>query len=401
MHSQEHLRALMNAEPAFRNGGLAGFDGAEARLHSAPYMNDFEAARLTVRLGAVASNYRVFQRMSGSAVVAGVVKADAYGMGMIPVAKHLASIGCDTFFVARLQEGAALRPVVPQARIFVLDGAPAEAVPALMANRLTPVLNSLADIENWSSAAQGSTLDAAIHFDTGINRLGLPHEELEVLVAERGKRLAGINVVLWMSHLACADDSAAPMNKLQLDRFRAALAMLPPGPASLSSSAGIMLGKDYVFDMVRPGVGLYGGNPQPSSPNPLSTVAVLTGRILQLRNIAKGESAGYGATFVAQRPTTLATAGLGYTDGLMRALSNRGAGAIGGVRAPIAGRVSMDLVTLDVTDVPQDKLKIGADIEFIGDTITLEEIAAASNTALYEILTSLARRVPRHYEAGA
>jgi alanine racemase len=401
MHSQEHLRPLMNAEPAFRNGGLTGFDGTQARLHSVASMGDFEAARLTVRLGAVASNFRMFQRMSGSAAVAGVVKADAYGMGMAPVAKQLASVGCDTYFVARLQEGIALRPVVPQARIFVLDGAPREAVPALIAHRLTPVLNSLADIENWNSAGHGTALDGAIHFDTGMSRLGLPREELDALVSEQMKRLSGINVVLVMSHLACADDPSAPMNEIQRDRFRAALANLPPAPASLSSSAGVMLGKDYVFDMVRPGVGLYGGNPQPAGPNPLATVAVLTGRILQLRRIEKGESAGYGATFVARRPTVLATAGLGYTDGLMRALSNRGAGAISGVRAPIAGRVSMDLVTLDVTDVPQDKLEVGANIEFIGDTITLEEIAAASDTASYEILTSLARRVPRHYEAGA
>jgi len=391
----------MNAEPAFRGGGLTGFDGARGGLHAPSHMSDFEAARLTVRLGAVASNYRAFQRMAGSAVVAGVVKADAYGMGMIPVAKHLAGIGCDTFFVARLQEGVALRPALPRARIFVLDGAPRDAVPTLVAHRLTPVLNSLTDIENWSAAANGTALDAAIHFDTGINRLGLPREELDVLVSEQMKRLKGINIVLVMSHLACADDPTAPMNRMQLDRFRAGLATLPSAPASLSSSAGVMLGKDYAFDMVRPGVGLYGGNPQPSGPNALSTVAVLMGRILQLRHIAKGESAGYGATFVAQRPTTLATAGLGYTDGLMRALSNRGAGAIGGVRAPVAGRVSMDLVTLDVTDVPASALKIGADIEFIGDTITLEDIAAASNTASYEILTSLARRVPRRYEAIA
>jgi alanine racemase len=401
MHSQEHLRALMNAEPAFRNSGLTGFDGARERLHSEGSMGDFEAARLTVRLGAVVSNYRVFQRMSGDAVVAGVVKADAYGMGMAPVAKQLAGIRCNTFFVARLQEGVALRPIVPQARIFVLDGAPRDAVPALVAHRLTPVLNSLVDIENWSSVVRGTALDAAIHFDTGMSRLGLPKEELDVLNSECAARLNGINVVLWMSHLACADDPDAAMNRTQLDRFRAALATLPSASASLSSSAGVMLGKDYVFDMVRPGVGLYGGNPQPSGPSPLSTVAVLTGRILQLRHIAKGESAGYGASFVAQRPTMLATAGLGYTDGLMRALSNRGSGAIGGVRAPVAGRVSMDLVTLDVTDVPASALNVGADIEFIGDTITLEEIAAASCTASYEILTSLARRVPRHYEAGA
>jgi len=390
----------MNAEQASRSSRSSGFDAAASGLHSPHHMSDFEAARLTVRLGAVASNFREFQHMAGAAEVAGVVKADAYGMGMVAVSKHLAGIGCDTFFVARLQEGIALRPAVPQARIFVLDGAPRDAVPALVAHRLTPVLNSLDDIENWSAATRGATRDAAIHFDTGMSRLGLPKEELDVLISEQMKRLNGINIVLVMSHLACADDANAPMNKMQLDRFHAALAALPPAPASLSSSAGVMLGKDYAFDMVRPGVGLYGGNPQPSKPNPLSTVAVLTGRILQLRRIEKGESAGYGASFTASRPTVLATAGLGYTDGLMRALSNRGSGAIGGVRVPIAGRVSMDLVTLDVTGIPQSSLRVGAEIEFIGDTISLEEIAAASNTASYEILTSLARRVPRHYEAG-
>jgi alanine racemase len=363
-------------------------------------MGDFEAARLTVRLGAVASNFREFQRMAGSAAVAAVVKADAYGMGMKPVAKHLLGAGADTFFVARLEEGVALRPVVPNARIFVLDGAPDGAIPALMTHRLTPVLNSLAEITSWSAAARASktTLDVAVHFDTGMSRLGLPRAELTMLAADSSKWLGGLNVVLWMSHLACADDPGDAMNRTQLERFRDVLAMLPPAPASLASSGGVMLGKHYAFDMVRPGVGLYGGNPQPSRPNPLSTVAVLTGRILQLREIAEGETVGYGASFRASRPTTIATAGLGYTDGLMRSLGNRGAGAIGGARAPIAGRVSMDLVTLDVTDIPA--AKVGADIEFIGDTIPLEEIAANAGTAPYEILTSLARRVPRHYEAA-
>jgi alanine racemase len=362
-------------------------------------MGDFEAARLTVRLGAVASNFREFQRMAGPAAVAAVVKADAYGMGMKPVAKHLLNAGADTFFVARLEEGVALRPVVPNARIFVLDGAPDEAVPALTTHRLTPVLNSLAEIASWNAAARASkmTLDAAVHFDTGMSRLGLPRTELTALAAEHSKRLDSLNVVLWMSHLACADDPDDAMNRTQLERFRDLLAMLPPAPASLASSGGVMLGKNYAFDMVRPGVGLYGGNPQPSRPSPLSTVAVLTGLILQLREIAAGETVGYGASFRASRPTTIATAGIGYTDGLMRSLGNCGAGAIGGVRAPIAGRVSMDLVTLDVTDIPA--AKVGADIEFIGDTISLEEIAANAGTAPYEILTSLARRVPRHYEA--
>ncbi|HWA90230.1 MAG TPA: alanine racemase [Rhizomicrobium sp.] len=362
---------------------------------------DFEAARLTVRLGAVGANFRTCQRLAAPAAVAGVVKADAYGMGMLPVAKHLASTGCDTFFVARLEEGVKLRPAVPASRIFVLDGAPPDAVPALIGHRLTPVLNSLAEIAAWSAAAREtrSELDAAIHFDTGMNRLGLPASELGVLAAETKMRLAGLRVVLWMSHLACADDPGAKMNASQLDRFHTALAMLPPAPASLASSGGVMLGKAFAFDMVRPGLGLYGGNPQLSEKNPFATVAVLTGKILQLRRVEEGETAGYGATFVARRPSMLATVGLGYTDGLMRALAGRGFGAVGGAKAPIAGRVSMDLITLDVTDIAD--ARVGTDIEFIGDHIPLEDIAAASGTASYEILTSMARRVPRHYEAGA
>jgi alanine racemase len=246
-----------------------------------------------------------------------------------------------------------------------------------------------------------STLDAVVHIDTGMNRLGLAANELGVLAAEAAKRLEGVRTVLWMSHLACADDPESKMNRLQLDRFQTALAMLPPAPASLASTGGAMLGKDYAFDMVRPGLGLYGGNPQPVRPNPFATVAVLHGRILQVRQIDKGESVGYGATFRAARPTVLAVAGLGYTDGLMRVLAGRGAGAIGGVRVPIAGRVSMDLVTLDVTDVPEGLRRAGAEVEFFGDTITLEEIASSANTAAYEILIAMARRVPHVYEDGA
>jgi alanine racemase len=305
--------------------------------------------------------------------------------------------------VARLEEGLALRPIVPGARICVLDGAPPDAVPALIAHRLTPVLNSLAEIAGWQAAAgeMRSTMDAVVHIDTGMNRLGLAAGELGVLAAEAARRLERLRIVLWMSHLACADDPDAKMNRTQLDRFHNALAMLPPAPASLASSGGVMLGKDYAFDMVRPGLGLYGGNPQPARRNPFATVAVLHGRILQLRHVGAGESVGYGATFHATRPTVLAVAGLGYTDGLMRILAGRGAGAIGGVRVPIAGRVSMDLITLDVTDVPEDRRRVGADIEFFGDTITLDEVAAAANTASYEILTAMSRRVPHVYEDGA
>ena len=386
-----------------------GFDVSPAGLHSStpmdrtdePRIADFEAARLTVRLSAIAANFKTAQRLAGTATAAAVVKADAYGTGLAPVAPTLVHAGCDTFFVARLEEGLALRPLAPEARIFVLDGAQPDAVPALISHRLTPVLNSIAEIAGWSAAARATRtrLDAAIHIDTGMNRLGLPGAELATLAADHAKRLEGIRLVLLMSHLACSDDGEAKMNRVQLGRFKTALAMLPPVPASLAATGGIMLGPDYLFDMVRPGIGLYGGNPQSARPNPFKVAVRLTARILQLRRADKGETVGYGATFRIKRPSLLATAGLGYADGLMRAISNCGMGAVGGVRVPVVGRVSMDLVTLDVTDTP-GALATGMDVEFFGDTISLEEIAQAADTISYEILTLLSHRATRVYEAA-
>jgi len=365
--------------------------------------SDFEAARLTVRLGAVVSNFRVCQRLAGPAAVSGVVKADGYGLGAIPVARALDAAGCDTFFVARLEEGIALRPIVPTARIFVLDGAMPDSVPALIIHRLTPVLNSLSQIAGWSAASKetSTSLDAAIHIDTGMNRLGLPGEDLSVLAGEWRKRLDGVRTVLLMSHLACADDPKSRMNSIQLDRFRTALAILPPAPASLASSGGVLLGKDYAFDLVRPGIGLCGGNIQNMPVNPFSIAATLTARVLQIRRVDSGETVGYGATFRAKGPTVLATVALGYADGLMRAIGNRGHASIGGKRVPIAGRVSMDLTTLDVTGIPARHLSTEMEAEFFGDTISLEEAAEAGGTAAYEILTSILPRVPRRYQDAA
>jgi alanine racemase len=364
--------------------------------------NHFEAASLTVRLGAITANYKTFRQLAGPAAVAGVVKADGYGLGAALVAPALAGAGCDTFFVARLQEGLALRPLLPKARILVLDGAHPDAIPALIAHRLVPVLNSLTDIAAWSAAArQGRSLEAAIHIDSGMNRLGLSGAELTELAGSWRKRLVGLDLVLLMSHLACADTPKAKMNQEQLSRFRAALAMLPPAPASLASSGGVLLGKDYLFDLVRPGIGLYGGHPQPAAgENPMQPAAVLTGRILQLRRIDKAESVGYAATFHAKRPSMLATVALGYADGLRRALSNHGMAAFAGSRVPIVGRVSMDLVSVDVSAIPATEIGIGDEVEFLGDTVRLDDVADAAGTNAYEILTGLSRRLPRHYLSG-
>ena len=363
---------------------------------------DFEAAWLTVRLGAIAANYRTMQRLAGPAAVASVVKADAYGLGAAVIAPMLTQERCDTFFVARLEEGIAVRRAVPAARIFVLDGAPPDSVPALIGHQLIPVLNSLGEIAGWSAAARETrrTLDAAVHIDTGMSRLGLPGYELAALAADVRKKLASVRVVLWMSHLASADDPDAAQNSLQLSRFRTALAMLPPAPASLANSAGVLLGKQYAFDLVRPGIGLYGGNPRKDGENPFAVAALLHARILQLRRIDKGESVGYGATFQTKRPTMLATLGLGYADGVLRAAGNKGAAAIAGQRAPIIGRVSMDLTILDITDLAPAP-GVGAEVEFFGDTISLEDAAQASGSVNYEFLTAMRGRVPHRYTESA
>jgi alanine racemase len=371
-------------------------------------MGDFEAARLTVRLPAIVANYRTYCRMAGPTAVAGVVKADAYGLGAARVAPALAEAGCDSFFVARLEEGIALRKHVPRARIFVLDGAQPDSVPALISFSLTPALNSVAQIAAWSAAAGAAraSLDAVLHVDTGMNRLGLAGDELAILSGEHAKRLAGINLVLVMSHLACGDEPSNKMNGQQLSRFRQALAMLPPAPASLAASHGAMLGLEYHFDLVRPGVALYGANPQQgkstATPNLMQTACVLSARVLQLRRIDSAESVGYAATFRAKRPSMLATVALGYADGVPRTLSNKGVAAIKGVRVPIVGRVSMDMITLDVTDLAEPP-HTGDEVELLGDTVSLGEMAALAGTNEYEILTRL-RRVPRIYEgesAGA
>jgi alanine racemase len=371
-------------------------------------MSDFEAARLTVRLPAIVANYRTYRRMAGPTAVAAVVKADAYGLGAARVAPALAEAGCDSFFVARLEEGIALRKAVPRARIFVLDGAHPDAVPALLSHRLTPVLNSLAEIAAWSAAAGvgAAPLDAVLHVDTGMNRLGLASDELAILSGEHSRRLTGLNLVLVMSHLACSDQPQNKMNAQQLSRFRQALAMLPQAPASLAASHGAMLGLDYHFDLVRPGVALYGANPQSpegrahegkgaASPNLMQTACLLTARVLQVRRIDSGECVGYAASFRAQRPSMIATVALGYADGIPRALSNKGVAALSGVRVPIAGRVSMDMITLDVSDLAEPP-RPGDTVELLGDTISLGEMAQTAGTNEYEILTRL-RRVPRQY----
>ncbi len=369
-------------------------------------LDDPAAARagaiLTIDLDAVADNYRRLCAELGAVACAAVVKADAYGLGMARVAPALARAGARTFFVAQLEEAIALRAMFPvEVEIYVLNGLGAGPVAEFQAGRVHPVLNSLGEIDAWAAAARaaGRALPAAVHIDTGISRLGLPDDELEALAADRG-RLAGIDLRYLLSHLACADRPEHPLNAEQLRRFRAARARLPDAPASLANSSGIFLGADYHLDLARPGVALYGVNPTPGQPNPMRQVVRLQGKILQVREIDASRTVGYGATHRAAGPTRIATVAVGYADGYLRSLSNRGSAWLGDRRVPVVGRVSMDLITLDVTGASAEAARPGAFVDLIGADLSTDEVAEAAGTIGYEILTSLGRRYHRVYRGG-
>lgn len=368
------------------------------------------AAVLTVDLDAIRANWRLLCERTAPAPCAAVIKANAYGLGAARVGPALQRAGCRQFFVAQLAEGVALRQALrdkpASATIFVLNGVLESERLSFEAHGLVPCLNDLGQVERWSQFARrrGQPLAAALHVDTGMNRLGLPPGELDTLAGEPD-RLAGIDLRLVMSHLACADETDHPMNRRQLDRFRAALARLPHAKASLAASSGIFLGRDFHFDLARPGVALYGANPTPSAPNPMAQVVRLQGKILQVRSVDRGETVGYGAAHRLTRPRRIATVGVGYADGFLRSSGDRGSAVLGGVAAPIVGRVSMDLITLDVSDAPDELARPGVMVDLIGRDAagrgrTLEEVAADAGTIPYEILTGLGQRYERRYIGG-
>jgi alanine racemase len=361
-------------------------------------------AVLTIDLDAVAENYQLLKERSAPAACGAVVKADAYGLGMARIAPVLAAAGCADFFVATVDEGAELRALLPNADITVFDGLRAFDPADFLAYRLMPALNDLREVAAWSEfAKQGGGkdgLNAALQLDTGMARLGLPEQQIERLAAEP-ERLAGINLQLVMSHLACADEPGHPANAKQLARFCAARDRLPRAAArvaaSLANSSAIFLGTDYHFDMVRPGVAIYGLSPTPYALNPMRQVVSLQGKILQVRDVDRGQTVGYGATHRVSRSSRIATLAIGYADGYLRSLSNRGGGYVGDIQAPLVGRVSMDLITLDVTDIPVGRARPGDFVELIGAHRPVDELAADAGTIGYEILTRFGPRCRRVY----
>ncbi|MCC6471930.1 MAG: alanine racemase [Alphaproteobacteria bacterium] len=368
------------------------------------------AAVLTIDLDAVRANWRLLGERTRPAPCAAVLKANAYGLGAARVGPALARAGCRQFFVAQLAEGVALRQALrdktANTSIFVLNGVMESERLSFEAHGLVPCLNDLGQVDRWAQFARRleRKLPAALQVDTGMNRLGLPAAELDRLAGEP-ERLAGIDLRLVMSHLACADEPDHPLNRRQLDRFRTAAARLPAARASLAASSGIFLGPDFHFDLARPGVALYGANPTPWTANPMTQVVRLQGKILQVRSVDRGETVGYGASHRFIRPRRIATVGVGYADGFLRAASDRGGAVLGGVAAPIVGRVSMDLITLDVSDAPEELARPGVLVDLIGGDgsgrgRSLEDVAADAGTIPYEILTALGQRYERRYLGG-
>ena len=369
-----------------------------------PDLSQGSTAVLTVDLAAIGRNYARLAAMADGAQCAAVVKADAYGTGAHRVAPHLHKLGCENFFVATIKEGIALRKLLAGVKIHVFDGLFPGSADLFDKHQLIPVLGSLAMLKEWSEHCRKKKRapPAVLHIDTGMNRLGIGPDDLSQLIEQQKDHLQDIRLDLVMSHLACADDQKHALNQKQLTRFKDALGRLPGAPASLANSAGIFLGSDFHLDLLRPGIALYGGRPNECAPNPMEPVVTLISHIAQIRRVEKGVTIGYGGTYTTTRQTRLATIPVGYADGYLRALgsSTKRAGAhvfVGDHKAPLLGRVSMDLITVDITDVPQSVAFIGTDVELLGAHILIDDLADIAGTIGYEILTSLGTRYDVHY----
>ncbi len=361
--------------------------------------------RLTIDLAALAQNYRLLRDRAAPAACAGVVKADAYGLGARPVSAALYAEGCRHFFVAHLSEGLDLRAHLPtDAAIYVLNGLLPGTEQDCAASNIIPVVNSVAQFYAWTDLAMqlgqklGQKLPTVIQVDTGMSRLGLASEDA-ARVAKETDRLGAIDLRYVMSHLACAEQIHKPANDQQLAAFRRLKALFPQAGGSLANSSGIFLGADYHFDLVRPGAALYGLSPVEDGPNPMAAVVQLEVQVIQTRHIQAGQSVGYGYTATAPGPMRLATVSVGYADGWLRSLSSRGAAYYNDLRLPIVGRVSMDSMTIDIGALPED-MPDAFRVDLIGPYQTADDVARDSGTIGYEILTSLGQRYARRYVGG-
>jgi alanine racemase len=366
---------------------------------------------LTIDLAAIVKNWRAMAKRVVPADCSAVIKADAYGCGIDQVAAALARAGCTTFFVAHLAEARKVRAVAPDAAIYVLNSFPPGGIAAFAEIDARPVIGSLAEFVEWDAYRTATRWSghAALHFDTGMNRLGFKPQEAALFTTR--VKMPGHGISLVMSHLACADTPDHPLNARQIEAFRDLRYMFRGTPTSLANSSGIFLGPAAHCDVVRPGAALFGANPTPGHPNLMEPVVTLKARIVQVRDVTRGDTVGYGATWTAARAARIAIVSVGYGDGYPRAASEArsslasprpavrsGAAAlIAGRRCPMAGRISMDLMAFDVTSVPEELVRRGEEATLIGDGITVDDVAAWSGTIGYEVLTGLGRRYRREW----
>jgi alanine racemase len=358
---------------------------------------------IMIDLGQIATNWKALAAKVAPARCGAVVKADAYGLGAERVIAALARVGCTSFFVATPSEAETARKIAPSADIFALDGLVGNTAAMFARLAVKPILSSLDAVVAWSALCRGrdETLAAALHLDTGLNRFGLPHRDVRRL-ANDPTMMAGMALDLVMSHLASADNPRDPKNRDQLLAFETLSALFPGVPRSLAASDGLMLGPAYHFDLVRPGYALYGGQASQIAPAPVKPAVTVAARILAITDVAPGETVGYSATWRATRPSRIATIAAGYADGVPRTASapdGRPGGhvVISGHLAPMVGRISMDLTTVDVTDLPEGAAMPGEFAKLIAESLTIEDAGFAAGTIGYEILTRLGPRFTRLY----
>lgn len=356
------------------------------------------SARATISLGALATNYRALCAASPNTTVTAVVKANGYGLGATEVAKRLRAEGCGIFYVATAREGVALRRDLGlDAVVRVLEGAHEDTVASLVEHGLVPVLNTPAQFAAWAPTGRS----ALVHVDTGMRRLGLPFEQAAEVIAA-----GGVEVEMLVSHFARADEPEHSFNAVQLKRVDAVVAALARRgfdlPISMGNSAGILAHLGTANE-ARAGVALYGGHPFATGDNPMMPVLRLDGRVLQVCVVPAGEPIGYGGAHVAKAAMRIATVGAGYADGVPRLLSGRGRVYVGGAFCPIVGRISMDMLQVDVGPAEagakvEAKVEEGDWAEVLGANVTLDEVAGHAQTLGYEILTSLGARAARVYQ---
>ena len=360
---------------------------------------------LTVDLGVIEANWRALQRRATPSECAAVIKADGYGCGIEPVATKLARAGCKTFFVADLNEARRVRAAVDEPAIYVLNGLLPNTAPTFADIRARPVIGSLVELAEWDAFCSANQWHggAALHVDTGMNRLGISANEAAALAPRI--RTENHGITLLMSHLACAELPEHPLNDRQIRLFREVRLHYRGIPASLANSSGIFLGSQAHCDMVRPGAAMFGVNPTPGRSNPMQAAVRLEAHIVQVRTVKKAETVGYDATWTARHAARIAVVAVGYADGYSRAASSSdeapgGEAIVAGKRCPLAGRVSMDLLAIDVSALPEHAVRRGDMAILIGDEISVDDVANKAGTIGYEVLTSLGKRYHRVYRGA-